>query len=420
MLCTQCLPTIASMPYVEDRVIHDADAHTMEPPEWLDEFATQRVIDYERSRYDGGDEGVLGSSPMSTEIERSRALHADEEFRAGAAAEVMLRKNYRAPGAWDPADRSEALDAMGFASQLIFPTRPNTLLEAMEHEAPADLTYETASAANRAQIAFCAHDPRLLPIAYIPLQDLELAGPCATEAISEGAAALLIPNRMPKRHAHSHIGFDTVWAQAQEAGIPIVMHVATPELVMPSQHRNNGLPPEPDFHGGGENFRSVSYMAISSSPMQALSMMIFDGVLDRFPELRFGVIELGAVWVPSFLRQLEAAFVAFERHEGRLKKLSLRPAEYMTRQVRVTPYPTEPTGWIIENSAPEICMFSSDFPHVEGGRNPLKRFDAEVGHFDAEVQERFFRTNFEDLMGNGLDTTAVGLGRVARAAPGQG
>ena len=43
---------------------------------------------------------------------------------------------------------------------------------------------------------------------------------------------------------------------------------------------DNGLPPEPDFHGGGENFRSVSYMAIPSAPMQTLSMLILDGVLD--------------------------------------------------------------------------------------------------------------------------------------------
>ncbi|WP_420626002.1 amidohydrolase family protein [Candidatus Poriferisodalis sp.] len=128
-------------------------------------------------------------------------------------------------------------------------------------------------------------------------------------------------------------------------------------------------------------------------------MLIFDGVLERFPALKIGVIELGAVWLPGFLRQLEAAFDAFERHEQRLGKLSLRPSEYVRRQVRVTPYPTEPTGWIIENSDPEICMFSSDFPHVEGGRNPLRRFDREVEHLPADVQERFFRLNFEDLMG---------------------
>ena len=392
------------MPYVENRIIHDADAHTMEPPEWLDEFANPAVLEYARANFSIGD-----NDKVFAEIDHCRGLQADAKFRAGAASEVMKRKNYRAPGAWDPADRSEALDHMGFASQLVFPTMPNTLLENMEHTAPAELTYETARAANRAQIAFCEHDPRLLPVAYVPLQDLERAAPCAEEAIEAGAAALLIPNRMPANHAHSHIGFDGIWARAEEARIPVVMHVATPDLVMPPQHRNNGLPPEPDFHGGGENFRSVSYMAISAAPAQALSMLILDGVLERFPALKLGVIELGAVWVPSFLRQLEAAFEAFERHEQRLKTLSLRPSEYMRRQVRVTPYPTEPTGWIIENSHPDICMFSSDFPHVEGGRNPLRRFDNEVGGLSADVQDRFFRRNFEDLMGSALDLDAPAI-----------
>ena len=151
---------------------------------------------------------------------------------------------------------------------------------------------------------------------------------------------------------------------------------------------------------------SVSYMGINSAPMQALSLLIFDGVLDQFPELKVGIIELGAVWVPSFMRQLDAAMEAFGRHEQRLQKLSLRPSEFMERQVRVTPFPTEPTGWIIENSSPDICMFSSDYPHVEGGRNPLRRFDNEVGHLPADVQDRFFRSNFEDLMGSGLGTLA--------------
>ena len=385
------------MVYVTDRIIHDADAHTMEPPEWLDEFGSQQVRDYARTEFFAGEE-----SPIFSEIDHCRTLHLDPEFRAKAEQEIMLRKNYRAHGASNSLDRSEALDHMGFASQLVFPTMPNTLLEVMEHEAPPSLTYEVASAANRAQIAFCDADPRLLPVAYIPLQDFELATSCAIEAINAGAASLLIPNRMPKDHAHSHIAFDSIWARAQEAGIPIVMHVATPDLVMPPQHRNNGLPLEPDFHGGGENFRSVSYMSISSPPIQALSTLIFDGVFDRFPALKMGVIELGAAWLPSFMRQLEAAFDAFAPHEKRLQSLGLRPSEYIHRQIRVTPFPTEPTGWIIENTGDEICMFSSDFPHVEGGRNPLRRFDNEVQGFSDAVKDKFFRQNFEDLMGSAM------------------
>ena len=385
------------MAYVTDRIIHDADAHTMEPPEWLDEFGSQQVRDYARTEFFAGEE-----SPIFSEIDHCRTLHLDPEFRAKAEQEIMLRKNYRAHGASNSLDRSEALDHMGFASQLVFPTMPNTLLEVMEHEAAPSLTYEVASAANRAQIAFCDADPRLLPVAYIPLQDFEFATSCAIEAINAGAASLLIPNRMPKDHAHSHIAFDSIWARAQEAGIPIVMHVATPDLVMPPQHRNNGLPLEPDFHGGGENFRSVSYMSISSPPIQALSTLIFDGVFDRFPALKMGVIELGAAWLPSFMRQLEAAFDAFAPHEKRLQSLGLRPSEYIHRQIRVTPFPTEPTGWIIENTGDEICMFSSDFPHVEGGRNPLRRFDNEVQGFSDAVKDKFFRQNFEDLMGSAM------------------
>jgi predicted TIM-barrel fold metal-dependent hydrolase len=134
--------------------------------------------------------------------------------------------------------------------------------------------------------------------------------------------------------------------------------------------------------------------------------MIFDGVLDRFPDLRFGVIEQGAAWVPSWLRQMEAAFDAFERHEERLRALSLRPTEYVRRQVRVTPYPTEDVGWIIANSPPEVCLFSSDYPHVEGGRRPLERFEASLGDADEATRRRFYCDNFVDLMGAAADRLA--------------
>ena len=50
----------------------------------------------------------------------------------------------------------------------------------------------------------------------------------------------------------------------------------------------------------------------------------------------------------------------------------------MRRQVRVTPYPHEPAGWIVENTGPEVAMFSSDYPHVEGGRHPMRRFEASL------------------------------------------
>jgi predicted TIM-barrel fold metal-dependent hydrolase len=164
----------------------------------------------------------------------------------------------------------------------------------------------------------------------------------------------------------------------------------------------NGLPPVPDFHGGAENFRSVDYMAIPFPPMQTLATMIIDGVLDRFPRLKLGVIEQGGVWLPSWVRQLDAAHEAFARGEERLRRLALRPSEYVTRQVRVTPYPTEPVGWIISQVGEEVCLFSSDYPHVEGGRNPIRRFEASLDGIGERAKQRFYCDNFVDLMGAAL------------------
>ena len=66
---------------------------------------------------------------------------------------------------------------------------------------------------------------------------------------------------------------------------------------------------------------------------------------------------------------------------GRLRALSLRPTEYVTRQMRFTPYPTEDVGWIIEQSGPDVCLFSSDYPHVEGGSDPFGRFTGQLERF---------------------------------------
>ncbi len=111
--------------------------------------------------------------------------------------------------------------------------------------------------------------------------------------------------------------------------------------------------------------------------------------------------------MPSWTRQIEAAFEAFVRHEDRLRALSLRPTEYVQRQIRFTPYPTEDVGWIIEQSGPDVCMFSSDYPHVEGGRRPLERFEASLEDTDADACERFYTSNFLDLMGSAAAALAA-------------
>jgi uncharacterized protein len=102
------------------------------------------------------------------------------------------------------------------------------------------------------------------------------------------------------------------------------------------------------------------------------------------------------------MRQMESAFDAFARHEERLQALSLRPSDYVRRQLRFTPYPTEDVGWIIAQAGPEVCLFSSDYPHVEGGRRPIERFERSLAGCDEHARHAFYHDNFVELMGAGL------------------
>ena len=383
------------MAYVEGRIVHDADSHLMELDDCLDDYfdpkfkAAFHALPYYRKK--------VGDRRWA---EVARARQDDPAFRAGDAENILLRKNYEALGSFRRADRPRTVDLLGFASQLVFTTLCLGNFGLDEGE-DMDLCYAAAQAHNRMMTDFCSVDSRLLATCYVPLADFDRAKAAAAEAIALGAKALLIPSKCPRTHSPSHVALDPVWALAQEAGIPILFHVGGEEKLQPG-YFENGMPRVKDFHGGEENFTSVSFMPIPNSVMQTLAAMIIDGVMDRFPRLKFGAIELGGSWAPSWMRFMDSAHAAFFKNEERLHKLSARPSEIVRRQVRVTPYPHEDAGWIIANSGEEVCLFSSDFPHVEGGRNPLKRFGDSLTSTPQAALDRFYCGNFIDLMGEGL------------------
>jgi predicted TIM-barrel fold metal-dependent hydrolase len=395
-------------------VVHDADAHIMETPTWLYDYADPSIRDrVDILSYPGGNELQQSDdlldhrANLEEAFERLAERHRSEEYTTVEADEIMLRKNFAATGSFLPEDRPRALDLLGFASQLVFNTFHNSRLYNWEHSGDLELAIGAARAHNRGMADFCSVDRRLLSTLYVPLADIERAGALAQEAIDMGAGALLIASGCPPTHSPSHVGLDPVWAAAQEAGVPIVFHVGGTGDLLDPHYFDNGLPVPPDFHGGEENFRSVDYMAIPGPPAQTLATMIFDGVFERFPDLRVGVIEQGAIWVPSWMRQMESAFEAFSRHEERLRGLSMRPSEYVRRQMKFTPYPTEDVGWIIDQAGAQTVLFSSDYPHVEGGRRPIERFERSMEGCSDATRQAFYHDNFVDLMGQRLDAALV-------------
>jgi predicted TIM-barrel fold metal-dependent hydrolase len=393
------------MAYVEGQTVHDADSHVMELPGTINRYLDPKFRDDFAAKT-----GRADSSPhWSTQ---AQAQHDDPAFKAGAEANILLRKNYEALGAFRADDRPKTLDYLGFTSQLVFTTACLSNF-GLEQKGEVELALETARAHNRMMTEFCAVDRRLLATGYVPLIDRARAPEIAREALRLGCKALIVPSRHPPGFSPSHRELDPLWALAQEAGVPILFHVGGEEK-MHRDYLENGLPYVKDFHGGDENFTSLTFMAIPLSVWQTLSALVIDGVFDRFPRLKFGAIELGASWLPSLMKFLDSGCAAFGKEE-RLLKLSGTPSEILRRQLRVTPYPHEDVRWIMENSGREMVLFSSDFPHVEGGRNPLKRFNDNLEGVDEAAKRRFYRDNFIDLMGKGLDPALHDLPQLAAA-----
>ena len=382
------------MPYAEGRLFYDADSHLMETPEWLASYAEPDM----RGRIPSFSLGGTGPRAFVEKmIERGRRRAGDPAERAAHEAEVMTRKSWDAYGAFHRDDRRRALDVLGFQAQLVFSTfAPGQA----EFARDADVSYAASRALTRGMIEFCAGDPRLLPVTFIPLAVPERALAEARFALDAGVKGITISPIPPASHSATHPVLHPLYALCEERGVPILFHVENdaPRKIAKG-FGQNGWEGQTDFHGGGENFTGLLYMAVSHWVEVALAALVFDQVLEKFPRLMVGVIELGAVWVPAWLERLEIVKDTFGRTESRIRDLPLRPSDYVRRQIRVTPYPTEDVGRLVERCGPDLFMFSSDFPHVEGGRNPLKRFEASLAGRSDPEKDAFYAGNFARLMG---------------------
>ena len=323
------------MPYAEGRLFYDADSHIMETLEWLPAFADPSFRDRIRA-FSLGSTGT--TDRVRQMIERGRRRAGDPAERAGHEAELLTRKSWDAYGAFHREDRTRALDLLGFQAQLVFSTfAPGQ----SEFAKDPEVSYAAARALTRAMLQFCADDRRLLPVTFIPLQVPERAIAAARFALDAGIKGLTISPIPPAAHSITHPGLHELYALAEERGVPLLFHVENdaPRKIAKG-FSQNGWEGQTDFHGGGENFTGLLYMAMSHWVEVALAALIFDHVLEKFPRLKVGVIELGAVWVPAWLERMEIVVDTFGRTESRLRALSMRPTDYVRRQVRVTPYPT--------------------------------------------------------------------------------
>src|SRR5579862_851287 len=277
------------MAYAAGRVINDADSHIMESLDWLASHADPGVRDRLGSmRLEAGGSGA----------EKAIARAIERQQDAAATAEIAVNvvegpKGWAAYGAMNAGERTKALDDLGFSRQLVFTTFAGSQFMPAQD---MDVKYGGARALNRGMAEFCAGDKRLIGVGVVPLDDPERALVEVDQAIKAGCGAIWVPAAPAGERSPGHPDLDPVWRRLAESGTPFMLHVgASAPSLQPAYHKN-GHPRPKDWLGGGENLRAKDFFALSFAPQNFLCALALDGVFDRFPKLRGGVIELGAGW----------------------------------------------------------------------------------------------------------------------------
>ncbi len=255
-------------------------------------------------------------------------------------------------GEWNSAVRTRVLEGEGVVAEVLFPNGGvpfGGFGESAEHE----LRLVGNRAYDRWLLDFANETPgRRAALAMLTVHDLDATVAEVRWAATNGMKGVIIPT-VPGEGLPPYLDqrYDPMWAACQETGLPV--HI----------------------HGGGGNPSYGDY-GVSSMLMYAteatfysqrnLWILIWAGVLDRFPNLQFVFTETRASWVPDALMLLDGIHRApfFQGIENVAK---LKPSEYFARQVTIAAsfMGAHEAQRRHDIGVPNL-MWGADYPHVEG------------------------------------------------------
>ncbi|HEX9774520.1 MAG TPA: amidohydrolase family protein [Actinomycetota bacterium] len=330
---------------------------------------------------------------------RGRKLYLAEIQRPGKAKPIgeerlRIERGEPADGSYDellpieytdPDARIKQLDLWGIDEAILLPNF-GLLWEEML-EPPARLA--NMRAYNR-WIAETTADARLHGVAHVSLADAGwLDEELATLSAGGVRLAMVAPSPVGGR-ALGHPDLDPVWSSFTEHGVSPIFHVGG--FRQPLDPALFADDPEPVD-------KVIASALLWVAPATALAHMAVHGAFQRHPDLRVGVIELTAHWVPQFMLMLDGAWGFYAARHGRpLTELPLRPSEYVARQVRVGALAYESPARLIEQAG-DLFMYGSDWPHAEGIAEPLATYEGALDGLPDERRGPLMGGNVEWLLG---------------------
>ncbi|MCX2982501.1 amidohydrolase [Halieaceae bacterium IMCC14734] len=315
--------------------------------------------DYLDTKYHAEFDARLTAQQAATRARENKFLISDfnDKWRQGIEKELT--------GAWNGEMRTKVIDGDGVAAEVLFPdgiTEQNAPpfgadlgLKPWGHD--TELQWAGARSHNRWMAEFCKEDPvRRIGLAIVlMLYDVDEALAEVKWAHKNGLQGILIPALMGELDPYNHPKYYPIWEFCQEHNMVV--------------HTHSG--PSPDFNfdlPGAMGIYLTEFAWWAGRPMWH---MIFGGVFEKFPRLKFVITEVSEFWVPHLLELMDVR-ASVKHTSGKLgdfrSNLTMKPSEYFKRNcwVGASALFDEGSTAVRHDIGIENVMWGTDYPHPEG------------------------------------------------------
>jgi len=297
------------MPLQEHHQIVSVDDHLVEHPRvWQDRIperykeAAPRIVEADGKHvwhYDGNVFPTIGLNAVAGKDPKEWGMDP-------------VRYEDMIPGCYDPVARVKDMDLDGVQAALCFPSFPGFAGGTFFRAKDKDLALLCVQAWNDFYIdEWCATAPdRFVPMAILPVWDIDLAVKEAERTAAKGARTFSFPDSpvplgLPSFHTRH---WDPLWQVASDAEVPISLHFGSGSFVPGFSF--SGKAPGPGMAAENVPF-VVPIVLFGCNLMWSTVDLLFSGALQRFPKLQISLAEGGIGWLPYIL---ERSDFAWDRH----------------------------------------------------------------------------------------------------------
>jgi predicted TIM-barrel fold metal-dependent hydrolase len=344
----------------------DSDMHVMEPPDLWQRYIDPRFLDVAPIGLDEirRDMRVLVKDHVLSISNRARTpvgASATAPRRAGIGWRPTQDDAYghAEERGWDAPSQLEAMDAEGLDCAVLFPSRGLFVLglDTAEQAGADGYEPELAAAVARAYNDwlhdFCAEDPtRLYGAGLLAPHDVDAAADEVRRVVGDFGfkTVFLHPGCVNRRPWHDPV-YDPIWRACEELDVPIC------------------------FHGGGQNFLRPDYTLevfdnlmmwhTFGQPLGIMAVIVSfasGGVIQRFPNLRVGLLEGNCGWAPWLLNRLDEHWEWTGAADA--PDLDRPPSEFFRSNCFVSVEADEgPVKYYVDWFGDDNVVFSTDYPH---------------------------------------------------------